>query len=123
MAGNNPTPTVTLQSTLAEILNIAVKDRASHQIVRFDCGQGREIAFVAFAEDTYGYLQMIQAYSDARDMYAGRVANAIADDIRINGLPDPNNPKPFNLIKSSDGESLLPPTNASDHEVEVDSND
>ena len=121
MASNNPTPTVTLQSTLAEILNIAVKDRASHQIVRFDCGQGREVAFVAFAEDTYGYLQTIQAYSDARDAYAARVANAVAEDIAENGLPAPGTS--FNLIKSSDGESLLPPTDAGDHEVEVDSND
>lgn len=121
MASNNQTPSVTLQSTLAEILNIAVKDKASHQIVRFDCGQGREVAFVAFAEDTYGYLQVIQAYCDARDQYASRVANAVAEDIAENGLPKPGTS--FNLIKSSDGESLLPPTDASDHVVEVDSND
>lgn len=121
MTSNNPTPTVTLQSTLAEILNIAVKDRASHQIVRFDCGQGREVAFVAFAEDTYGYLQCIQAYQDSRDAYAARVANAVAASIAENGLPEPGTS--FNLIPSSDGESLLPPTDAENHEVKVDDND
>jgi len=121
MASNNPTPTVTLQSTLAEILNIAVKDKASHQIVRFDCGQGREVAFVAFAEDTYGYLQMIQAYADVRDQYAARVANAVVVDIRENGMPEPGSS--LNLIKSSDGESLLPPTDADNHTVKVDGHD
>ncbi len=109
MAGNNPTPTMTLQSTLAEFANIAVKERNSKQIVRFDLGQGREITFAVFVEDGNGYLAQIYAYEQARDEYANKVANAVAEDIRINGLPDPNNPQPFNIVKSSDGEVLLPP--------------
>lgn len=108
MGGNvNPTPTVTLQSTLAELLNIATRERKSHQIVRMDMGQGREIAIVAIVEDSDGYLSTIQNYADARDQYANRVANAVAADIAENGLPEPGTP--FNIVKSSDGSTLLPP--------------
>lgn len=114
MAGNNPTPTVTLQTTLADLINIAVKERSSKQIARFDMGQGREISVVAFVEDSFGYLTTIQTYEQARDEYANRVANAVAEDIRINGLPNPDHPQPFNLVKSSDGESLLPPDGEND---------
>jgi len=104
---NNPTPTISLSSTLAEMLQIAVKNRESHQIARFDMGQGREVAFIAIAEDSYGYLNALLTYQDSRDRYATRVANAVAEDIAKNGLPEPGTS--FNLIQSSDGEGMLPP--------------
>ncbi len=102
MTSNNPTPTITLQSTLAEVMKIAVQERKSKAIARFDFGNGREVAFCVFVDDSNGYIRTIQAYEESRDEHANRVANAVADDIRKNGLPDPNNPQPFNLIASSD---------------------
>lgn len=109
MSSNNPTPTITMSSTLAEMLQVAVKAKESHQIARFDLGQGRECAFVAISNDTNGYLTMLQAYGAVRDQYAGRVANAVADDFIKNGAPDPNNPRPLNLIAAHDGAELESP--------------
>ena len=101
----NPTPTITLQSRIADLLKIATSQRSSKSIARFDFGGDREVAVVAFVEDTNGYLGVVQAYEDARDNYANRVANAVAAHIEEHGMPDPDNPQPFNLVKSSDGEN------------------
>ena len=106
---NNPTPTVSMQTTLGEMLQMAVKQRESHSIARFDVGQGREVAFVAICNDANGYLTTIQCYAEMRDQYAGKVANAVADDFVKNGAPDPDNPRPLNIIPSFDGEAIEPP--------------
>ncbi len=98
---HNPTPTITLQSTIAEMIHIAVSEQQSKAIARFDFGDGREVAIVALVEDTNGYIRTLQAYEESRDEYANRVANAVAESIAEHGLPDPDNPQPFNLIKSS----------------------
>lgn len=98
---HNQTPTITLQSTIAEMIKIAVSEQQSKAIARFDFGDGREVAIVAFVEDANGYIRTLQAYEESRDEYANRVANAVALSIAENGLPDPDNPQPFNLIKSS----------------------
>ncbi len=77
----NPTPTITLQSRIADLLKIATSQRSSKSIARFDFGGDREVVVVAFVEDTNGYLGVLQAYEDARDDYANRVANAVAAHI------------------------------------------
>ena len=100
----NPTPTITLQSRIADLLKIATSQQSSKSIARFDFGDGREVAVVAFVEDMNGYLSTIQVYEDNRDRYANKVANAVAAHIEEHGMPDKDNPQPFNLVKSSDGE-------------------
>jgi len=101
---HNPTPTITLQSTLAELLKIATSSGSSKSIARFDFGNDRAVAVCAFVDDSEAYLSVCQIYEDNRDRYANRVANAVAEHIEKHGMPDKDNPQPFNLIKSSDGE-------------------
>lgn len=96
---NNPTPTITLQSPIAEFMKYAVSQRQSKSVARFDFGNGREVAFICLTEDVDGYLNTIQTYENARDEYAAKVANAVAEDIAENGLPDKGSS--FNLIKAS----------------------
>lgn len=98
MASNNPTPTITLQSPIAEFMKYAVSERQSKSVARFDFGNGREVAFICITEDVDGFLGVIQAYEDGRDQYAAKVANAVAEDIAKNGLPEKG--QSFNLIKS-----------------------
>lgn len=104
MSDNNPTPTISMQSSLADLLKIATSSRSSKSIARFDFGSDREIAVVCFANDSEGYLSIIQAYEDARDAYANKVANAVAQHIDEHGMPDKDNPQAFNLVPSDNGE-------------------
>ena len=67
---NNPTPTISLQSRIADLLKIAVTQRASKSVARFDFGEGREIVACVFVNDSNGYMQVIQAYENGRDEYA-----------------------------------------------------
>ena len=99
----NPTPTITLQSRIADLLKIATSTGSSKSIARFDFGNDREVVVCAFVDDSEGYLSVVQMYEDRRDIYANRVANAVAKHIEENGMPDPDNPQPFNIIPSSDG--------------------
>ena len=96
------TPTINLSSPIVDLVKVATGDRKSKALARFDAGQGREILVVAIVNDVNGYLRTMQAYEESRDEYANSVANAVAADIAENGLPDPDNPKPFNIVESSD---------------------
>lgn len=96
--------TIKMNSTLNDLLRVATSERRSKAVARFDFGQGREVVAVVFCNDTQGYLDIIQAYEDSRDRYGTLVANSVAAEIEKNGLPDKDNPRPFNIIASSDGE-------------------
>ena len=84
------TYTITLNSSLKELLYMARDLGNSKSLASFDFGDGRKVTFMCFAADAEGYEQSVQAYEDARDRYTTQVVNAVLADIEENGLPKPN---------------------------------
>lgn len=93
--------TINLNSTIKDLLRIAHENGTSTSSALIDLGGGKEVAVVALVNDVAGYIDTIRNYELCRDSYANQVANAVAADIAANGLPDANNPKPFNIVASS----------------------
>lgn len=87
-----------MHSTLQELLEATAGAGLPKAVARFDAGGGRDIAFVCFAGDAEGYLQVIEAYEQGRDAYANQVANAVTADIAENGLPTKGEPRSFKII-------------------------
>lgn len=88
---------VTINSRLNDLLKKTIDKKTSVHYEQFDLA-GRPIMFICVTNDAPGITNLIEAYGQSRDRYANEVANAVAADIAKNGLPDPNNPKAFNIV-------------------------
>jgi hypothetical protein len=82
--------TLGLKSTLGQLLTETISNKAPKGVLRIQAGPDRYVAFVCIVSDEQGYMQAIQAYENGRDEFAVRVANAVLNACRQNGVPEKN---------------------------------
>jgi hypothetical protein len=82
--------TLSLKSTLGELLHETIENKGPKGVVRIPVSTSRNVAFVCIISDDDGYMRAIEAYEEGRDLFAQKVANAVLDSVRANGIPEKN---------------------------------
>jgi phosphotransferase system HPr-like phosphotransfer protein len=81
---------LSLKSTLQQLLLETIENKSPKGVLRLGVGKNRNVTFVCIISDEDGYMRAMQAYEEGRDEFAARVANAVLDSVRANGIPEKN---------------------------------